>query len=30
MHTGMLHYTHDERGNRLVQAGSEGMPFGRW
>ncbi len=30
MHTGMLPYTLDERGNRLVQAGSEGMPFGRW
>ncbi len=30
MHTGLLPYTLDERGNRLVQTASEGMPFGGW
>jgi hypothetical protein len=30
MHNGLLPYTLDERGNRLVQTASEGMPFGGW
>lgn len=28
MHTGLLPYTLDERGNRLVKTGSGDMPFG--
>jgi hypothetical protein len=30
MHKALLPYTLDERGNRLVHAGSVGMPFGGW
>ena len=30
MHTGLLPYTLDERGNRLVKTGSGEMPFGGW
>jgi hypothetical protein len=30
MHTGLLPYTLDERGNRLVKTGSGDMPFGGW
>ena len=29
MHTGLLPYSLDERGNRLVKTGSGDMPFGR-
>jgi hypothetical protein len=28
MHTALLPYTFDERGNRLVKSGSGNMPFG--
>ena len=30
MHTGLLPYGLDERGNRLVKTGSGDMPFGGW
>ena len=30
MHTGLLPYSLDERGNRLVKSGSGDMPFGGW
>ena len=30
MHTGLLPYTLDERGNRLVKTGTGDMPFGGW
>ncbi len=30
MHTGLLPYTLDERGNRLVKTNSGDMPFGGW
>ena len=30
MHTALLPYTLDERGNRLVKTGSGDMPFGGW
>jgi hypothetical protein len=30
MHTGLLPYTLDELGNRLVKTGSGEMPFGGW
>ena len=30
MHTGLLPYSLDERGNRLVKTGSGDMPFGGW
>jgi hypothetical protein len=30
MHTRLLPYTFDERGNRLVKTDSGDMPFGGW
>lgn len=30
MHTGLLPFSLDERGNRLVKTGSGDMPFGGW
>ena len=30
MHTGLLPYSLDERGNRLVKTGSGDMPLGGW
>jgi hypothetical protein len=30
MHAGLLPYSLDERGNRLVKTGSGDMPFGGW
>ncbi len=29
-HAHLLPYTLDERGNRLIKAGSKDMPFGGW
>ena len=30
LHTGLLPYMLDERGNRLVKTGHDDMPFGGW
>ena len=30
LHTELMPYTFDERGNRLVKTGSHDMPFGGW
>jgi len=30
LHTGLLPYTLDERGNRLIKTNSGDMPFGGW
>jgi len=30
IHTGLLPYSLDERGNRLVKTGCGDMPFGAW
>jgi hypothetical protein len=30
LHVGLLPYSLDERGNRLVKTGSHDMPFGGW